>query len=503
MIRKRLCFWLVLMLALAPATALWAKTLKVASFTADVPAITSLDTSFDPDSYIIITQIFDSLVHIDLDGKRTPALATSWTLVDDTTYEFELRKGVKFHNGEEFDAQAVKYTYETIVDPKTKAGNAWIMNTIKEVEIIDPFKVRIKLTHPDGLFLYRLNLFGSIAPPKYIREVGLDGFNKKPVGTGPFKFVSWDKGKEIVLAKNPGYWKEGVPNYDELVFKILPQDKWADALVAGDVDLITDVPPGDISKTEANTNLKTMHRLVLQSYWVLLKNQGPLADVRVRQALNYAVNKDRLIKAQGGGHGAAMASLGMQKEVGQNTELAPYAYDPEKAKSLLAEAGYSNGFTLKAISISEAGPLNATIREDLSKVGVNVDLEAVSRPEWAKKVIVGKMQGTPYPGDMAINLVDNPIVDMAFHAGLFLASPSPWSFLNDPEFDKKFQWALFMASPDKHVPALRTLDQYIHDQALMLFTFQTDRYFAMKKDVTVSNVGLNGHIDYVVFSEAK
>ena len=501
--RKQLCFWLVLIMALLPGAALRAKTLKVASFVSDVPGITSLAPTFDPDSSTVFTQIFDSLVHIDLDGKRIPALATSWNLVDDTTYEFELRKGVKFHNGEDFDADAVKYTYETIINPDMKMGCAWILNTIKEVEVIDPFRVMIRLKHPDGLFLYRLSMFGSIAPPKYIKEVGLDGFNKNPVGTGPFKFVAWNKGKDIVLAKNPNYWKEGVPVYDELVFKILPQDKWVDGLISGDLDLITDVPPKDIARVEANSDLKTVHRLVLQSYWVLLKNQGPLADVRVRKALNYAINKEELIKAQGGGYGAPMASLGMQREVGRNPDLTPYPYDVEKAKSLLAEAGYPNGFPLKAISIAEAAPLNAAIREDLSKIGVNVEIETVTRPEWALKVVVGKMNGAPYKGDMAINLVDNPIIDMAFHAGLFLDSSSPWAFLNDPAFDKKFEWALLMASMDKHVPALQSLDQYIHDEALMLFTFQTERFFAMKKDVTIPNIGLNGHIDYGVFSEAK
>lgn len=480
-----------------------ARTLNVVNFGGDVPGITSLDRSFDPDSYSVITQIFDSLVHVDLDGKRVPGLATSWKLVDKTTYEFTLRKGVKFHNGEAFDAQSVKFTYEAVVDPATKSGNAWILGTIKSVEVVDPYKVRIKLNHPDGMFLFRLAMFGSIAPARYVQEVGLQEFYKKPVGTGPFKFVSWEKGKEIVLEKNPDYWQAGVPNIDKLVFKIIPEDKWLEALEKGEVDLITSVSPDQLEAVKSNPDIKAMNRLVLQGYWVELRNKGPLADVKVRQALNYAVDKTKMIQMQGAGMGIPLASLGKVGEIGKDPSLRPYPHDPEKAKALLKEAGQGGGFTIKALCINYAKPLAKSIMEDLEKVGVKVDMEFVSRPEWAKRVVVGKITGNPYDGDMAINLVDNPVVNLAFHAGLFLASPSPWSLMNDPEFDKKYQWALFMADLKQHVTALKALDKYIHENAMMLFTFQPERIFAMKKDVSIPGIGINGHVDYDVFSKAK
>ncbi|MBF0549655.1 MAG: ABC transporter substrate-binding protein [Deltaproteobacteria bacterium] len=480
-----------------------AKTLNVVCFGADVPGITSLDQSFDPDSYTVITQIFDSLVHLDLDGKRIPGLATSWKLVYDKTYEFDLRKGVKFHNGEDFDASAVKFTYEKVADPAAKTGNAWILNTIQEVKIVDPYKVQIKLKQPDGMFLFRLSMFGSIAPPKYIQQVGMDGFNKKPVGTGPFKFVEWEKGKKIVLEKNPNYWQAGMPSVDQLIFDIIPADQSVDALLSGKVDLVTNINPKDMEKINANPKYKTMKRLVLQGYWVMLKNKGPLANVTVRKALNYAVNKDNLIKVQGGGLGLPLASLGKKGELGKNNEITPYPYDVAKAKSLLAEAGYANGFTIKALSIKEAAPLSQAIVDDLAKIGVKVDMELVSRPEWAKRVVVARMQGNPYPGDMTINLVDNPIVDLDFHAGLFLASSSPWSLINDPEYDKKFTWSLLVPSLGEHLAALQQVDKYIHDNAMMIFTFQPERVFGLKKEITIPNIGLTGHDDYFVFSQAN
>ena len=480
-----------------------AKSLKVVNFTADVPGITSLDQSFDPDSYSVITQIFDSLVHIDLDGKKQPALAVKWRLVNPTKYEFLLRKGVKFHNGEAFTAAAVKYTYDMILDPQNKAGNNWILNTIKSVEVKGPHKVHINLNHPDGMFIFRLSMFGSIAPPKYIKEVGLKKFMENPVGTGPYKFHKWVKGKQILLKKNPNYWKKGVPTLDELDFKIVPENKWVDELLSGNVDVITNVAPGDVKKLTGNSNIKLVKRRVLQGYWVMMRNRGPLAKLEVRKALNHALDKKKMIQRQGGGQGVPLASLGKIGEIGKNTKLKPYKYDAKLAKSMLAKAGLGSGFTLKAIVIEQARPLAESIKEDLAAIGVNLELEIVSRPVWAGRVIVGKITGKPYQGDLAINLVDNPIMDLAFHAGLFLASASPWSLNNDPAFDKKFVFALLRAKLNDHVNELKKLDKYIHDNAMMLFTMQPVRIFAMKKNVGIKKIGVNGHVDYYVFTDVK
>ncbi len=488
-------------LSINPATE--GQTLRAVNFASDVPGITSLDPSFDPDSYSVICQIFDSLVHIDLDGKRLPGLAVSWRLVDDKTYEFKLRQGVTFHNGEVFDAASVKYTYETVIDPASRAGNAWIMNTIAAVEIINPYRIRIKLKHPDGMFLYRLSMFGAIAPVKYIQKVGLEAFKQKPVGTGPFSFVEWRKNDKIVLKKYEKYWQVGMPTIERLIFKILPENQWMEALKTGQVDVVTNLHPKYIKEIDANPDLKTMKRLVLQGYWVMLKNSGPLANLKVRQAMNYAVDKQKLIQVQGSGLGKPLVSLGKKGEIGKNPSLAGYPYNPAKAKQLMVESGYDGGFTLKALTISQATDLSHALVEDLAKIGITVNLEVVSRPEWAKRIIMGKIQGNPYDGDMAINLVDNPIIDMAFHAGLFLASPSPWSLTKDETFDKKYQYALFMAAFEKHINALKLLDKYIHDKALMLFTFQPERVFALRKGVTLPGIGINGHIDYIVFSQAQ
>jgi len=500
--KKLICIVVICLLSLVSAQ-VFAKTLRVANFSSDVAGLTSLDQSFDPDSYTIITQIFDSLIHIDLKGNLVPGLATSWKLIDNQSYEFELRKNVKFHNGEPLTADCVKYTYETVINPETKAGNSWILSSIKNVEVIDTHHLKINLNHPDGMFLFRLSMFGSIVPVNYIKTNGLAHFMANPIGTGPFIFSSWEKGKQIVLKKNPDYWETGFPIYDELVFKIMPEDQWVDALKKDQVDVVTNVHPNTMADIISDGRFKTMQQLVLQGYWVMLRNQGPLADLNVRKALNHAVDKNKLIKIQNGGIGTPLVSLGKLGETGKNSKLKDFGYSPIIAQILLEKAGFKEGFKLKGLTIKGAEPLALSIKEDLSKVGIDLQLEVVSTLEWAKRVIVGKITGHPYDGDLAINLVDNPIVNLAFHAGLFLASGSPWSLTNDPEFDKRFQTALFQPDEKEHVMQLEQLDKYIHDQAMMLFTFQPQRVFAMKKDVSLPDIGINGHVDYFVFSHAK
>ena len=479
-----------------------AKTLRVINFSSDVPGITSLGKTFDPDSYSVSTQLFDSLVHIDLDGKIVPALATSWKLINDTTYEFTLRRNVSFHNGEKFTSAAVKFTYDAVLDPKNQTGNAWIMGTIKRVEVMDSHKVRIHLKHPDGMFIFRLSMFGAIAPPGYIGKVGLEGFFQKPIGTGPFKFVSWESGKEIVLEKNTGYWEKGTPKVEKLIFKIVPEKNWASALLSNKVDVITNIPRGAIKAVEKSPNFQIMKREVLQGYWVLLSDKGVLKDIRIRQALNYAVDKKKMIRAQAGGLGTPLASLGKSGEIGKNKKLKPYPLDISKAKSLLQQSGHSN-ITLTNLAILPAKPLVQSITQDLKKIGITVKTTFVSRPEWAKQVVVGKITGKPYQGDMAINLVDNPIMDLAFHAGLFLASPSPWSLISDPTYDGMFQKALFKSKLAEHTAALEELDRYIHDNAMMLFTFQPVRMFGVSNRVKLPSIGINGHVDYYIFSKAQ
>ncbi|MCW8876821.1 MAG: ABC transporter substrate-binding protein [Kangiellaceae bacterium] len=484
-----------------------AETLRVVYFSKDVPAIAPLFPAFDPDSYAVISQIFDSLVHFDLDGNITPALAVSWRQESDLVWVFKLRKGVSFHNGEKFDGHAVKFTYEAALNPETKAGNAWILSSIKSIEVNpeDPHEVTITTHFPDGMFLNRLNLFGSVCPPKYIKKVGLKQFFQRPVGTGPYKFKAWSRGQSIELEKNENYWNRPLPYIPRLVFNIIPEDKWIEQFVAGNIDFLPNLAGNQttIIKKKAHGKVKILKRKVLSGYWVLLNNRGPLADKRVRLAMNYAINKKHLVTYADFSNAVPLASLGKTGEFGANPELKPYEYNPVQAKGILKSTEVKLPIKLKVIVADIAAPIGKIIRSNLAAVGIETDMSIVPRSEWAEKVVNFKIQtGQPSDYDLAINLVDNPIYNLAFHAGLFLHSESPWSLLQDSQFDQKFIHALQSADRETHRKRLEALDAYIHEEALMLFTTQRIITAAVRKGVDIPKYGLNGHLGYFVLTTA-
>ena len=482
--------------------------LRVAYFSRDLPGIDPLSPTFDPDSYSVIAQIFDSLVYGDLDGNRQPGLALSWKRLEPTVWQFDLRKGVTFHNGEPFDNRAVKVTYDTALNPKRQAGNAWILNSIKEVRLDpkDPYRVYIETHFPDGMFLNRLSMFGSICPPQYLAEVGFEGFARHPIGTGPYMFSAWEKGEYIELKRNPNYWSPGMPKIERVRFLILPEDQWVDAFLAGKVDFLPNLAGNQTTRlmTEAKGRATILKRLVLSGYWTVIRNQGPLADKRVRKALNLALNKEALVTYADKGNAHPLSSLGAQGAYGANPRLVPYGYDPEAARRLLMEAGVQLPLKMKAIVADIAAPVAKIMRHDFAQVGIDLKLDIVPRVEWSNRLTIHKMtHGEPIDYDLAINLVDNPIYSLAFHAGLFLHSTSPWSLLSDRKFEKRFEYALMVADPEEHRKRLEDLDQYIRDEALMVFTTQRVITAAVSPSIRIPKFGMSGHLDFLTLTTAE
>jgi len=486
----------------------YADEIKIAYFTQDPPGIDPLSHSFDPDSYSVIAQIFDSLVYMDLDGNFKPALATSWKQVSQTQWHFTLRQGVKFHNGEAFNAEAVKFTFDYILNPKNNTGNRWIFNTLKSVKTIkgSPFEVIFETHFPDGMFLNRFHLFGSICPPGYIKSKGFQHFQNHPVGTGPFQFSQWQKGQQITLVKNERYWQSDIPHLSRIKYVFMPPSQWIEGFKNEQIDFIPNLSGNHTTKLMRSSmgKARIVKRPVLASYWALLKNQGALADISVRKALNLAVNKTDIIKFADFGNAIPMASLGKKGEFGANPDLSPYEYDPQLATELLKKANVKLPLRLKVLVADVAEPTAKIIQSNLRQIGVHLNLEVVSRSEWARKIVVHKMvTGTSADYDMVINFVDNPIYNIAFHAGLFLNSTSPWSLLDSPEFDAKFEHALKVADPNLHQARLIALDKYIHDNALMIFTSQKIITAAVRKKFDIDKFGGNGHLGYEILSQAK
>ncbi len=329
--------------------------------------------------------LYDSLVFIDDEGELQPALATDWTISDDgTEYVFELREGVTFHNGEPFTAEAVVATWETGMDDSNDySGNFTIADS---VEAMDDYTVRITTPEPNAVFLTQVAINWSIVPPEYIREVGLDAFAQDPVGTGPFRFVSRAAGDRIVMEANPDYWAEGLPRVDRLVYRVIPDASTRLAAVrTGDIDVANRLTADQVSALEGNDDIEVISYLNDRVYYVGFKNIGagegsPIEDRRVRQALNYGLDRFGINQAVFSGQANAAPGFIVEGNLGYNAEtMEPFPYDPERARELLAEAGYPDGFEI-AMGCPADGYININevcqaIASSLGRIGVDVEVD--------------------------------------------------------------------------------------------------------------------------------
>jgi peptide/nickel transport system substrate-binding protein len=483
-----------------------AAELRVAYFSQDPPSINSLSPSFDPDSYAVISQIYDPLVMFDLEGEPQAALATKWLQETPTQWRFWLRKQVSFHDGTPFSGQDVVDTFNYILNPKNNAGNRWIFNTIKSVELDpnDPYQVIIHTLFPDGMFINRLNMFSAILSGKDIKK-GLGYIESYPNGTGPFRFKHWQRGKEIGLIRSESHWNKTLVGDLDVCFVILPKEQWVSSLLAGKIDF---VPNLDGSLTydvmqKGQGFVSILKRPILSGYWTLLKNKGPLANKEVRKALNYAVNREDIVKFADHGNALPMASLGKVGEFGRNEKLVPFKYDPELAIKILKKYNLHGKITLKILAADVAELVAKIVAVNLRSVGVDVNLDIVSRSEWSRKVIGTKLvTGKRADYDIVINLVDNPIYHLGFHAGLFLNSSSPWSLLHSEAYDELFISAMMAETSLEHEAKLKKLDRYIQENALMLFTSQRIITAAYRNEFYIETYAKNGHLDYYVLSNA-
>jgi len=323
-----------------------------------------------------------------------PGLAESWVVSKDgLRYAFKLRKGVSFHDGTPLDAEAVKFSIERQINPEhpfNKLGKYPFANfffgNIKAVEVVDPLTVEFVLKEPRASFLAVLTAgAASIVSPTAVRKYGQD-YALTPVGTGPFKYVSWERGQRVVLEKNPSYWRFPV-KLERVIYRPIVEDQARlTELLTGALDLIVGTPPDYVGQLEANPKVTLLKQVGAHVWYLGINNQKkPYDDKRVRQALNYAVNKDAIVRDVLKGTGSLSVGPVLPKTWGADGGLKPYPYDPERAKKLLAEAGYPGGFTT-TLWVPESGSgmqspvaMSTVIQSNLKAVGVNVSLQTM---EW-------------------------------------------------------------------------------------------------------------------------
>ena len=359
----------------------------------------------------ILMNMYDGLVRYKSGTLEVePALATSWTIsADGTEYTFKLRRGVKFHDGSDFDAADVEFNFDRMLDenhPYHHTGPfplSFFFSAVEDVEAVDAATVRFKLNAPYAPFLSNLAYpTGLIVSPKSVREHDKE-FGRNPSGTGPFKFAEWESNAKVVVTRNADYW-DGAPSLEAVVFRPITDGNTRVAeMLSGGLDVMVEIPPDSVA--QFNGNGFNLLEQAGPHLWFLILNakEGPFTDKRVRQAINYAIDKKTLVEQVL--QGTAEVASGPTPPAfswAYNESLQPYPYDPEKAKQLLQAAGHENASLTFYVTEGGSGmldpvPMGTAIQADLAKVGVDVKIETY---EW--NTFLGKVNpGLEGKADMA------------------------------------------------------------------------------------------------------
>jgi peptide/nickel transport system substrate-binding protein len=465
-------------------------------------AMGSLTPDLDPLQYntppntFPMELFYDSLTSIDTaDGsvKVVPNLAVSWDRVDDTTWDFELEKGLKFSNGEPVDATSVKATADFVLDPDNAKGQTTRLNTIDEVEVVDADTLRVHTTAPDPLLPARMSVL-PVLPAKAFAAGDEMAFYADPIGTGPWKVDEWVSGEKLVIVPNEDAFG-GAPALDKITFTVIPEaSSRVAALRSGDVDIVHKLPTDQMSSVE-DAGARVVSAVESGTYVVdAIADSGPLADVRVRQALNYAIDKDGLVEGIMGGLGEVdAAQFSNPGFTGHCDDIEPYPFDPDKARELLKEAGYADGLDLTMQTsngyILNDGLLAEAISEMLADVGVNVDLDIMEYSTYLDAFYDQKQRADLY----AWRASNNPFFDADLAMQFWMTdNPVHPTAYSNPEYDRVFTQSRSELDETRRGELVCQASDILREDAPVIFGLHVPDVWAASDDVATFEVGQDG-----------
>ena len=362
----------------------------------------SLDRYFNTarEGMIVSRQICDDLLYRDPDTlEYKPLLAKSFKWIDNTTMEFELRRGITFHNGEKFDADDVVYTINFVSNPDNKVLVQRNVNWIDRAEKLGPYKVKLYLKEPFPSALEYLAGNIPIYPNEYYAKVGPKGFGMKPVGTGPYMVVEHEVGKKIVFERNKNYFKDspkGQPSIGRLVQRTIPEETtMAAELMTGGLDWIYQVPKDQADNLANVPNVQVLKAETMRVGWLVMDAAGrtgdnPFQKLAVRKAVSHAIDREGISRNLVGGQSRVIHSHCFPTQFGCTDDVIKYDYDPAKAKKLLSEAGYPKGFEIDLHGYRNRPYAEAMIG-NLQAVGIKANLKYLKYSALREKVMGGKV----------------------------------------------------------------------------------------------------------------
>ena len=449
------------------------------------PASLDPHVSTASNDFRIAVNVYDGLVR-NTPGtlEIEPALATDWTISDDgLEYTFNLREGVTFHDGTPFNADAVKFNFDRMLDenhPFASTGPfplAFFFSSIESVEVVDDLTVKFTLNEPFAPLMSNLaSPSGLIVSPAAVEQHGAD-YGRNPVGTGPFKFEEWQSNTRVVVSRNEDYW-DGPAPLEAVIFRpIADANTRVAEMLSGGIDVLLETPPDNVAQFRDDANFQLKEAVGPHVWYVMLNaKEGPFADKLVRQAVNYAVNKESLVNDVL--QGTADVSAGPIPPAfnwAYNEEVAPYPYDPEKARELLAEAG-AEGASLTFL-VTEGGsgmldpvPMGTAIQADLAAVGLDVEIQTYEWNTFLSEVNPG-LEGKADMAEMAWMTTDPDT--LPFLTLRTAAFPDQGgfnsSYYSNPEVDALLDQARVSTDPEERGELYRQVQALVHEDAPWLF----------------------------------
>ena len=430
-------------------------------------------------------QLYSELFRFDAKGAVQPDLVASYEQPTPTTYVFHLRPNLKFSDGSPLTATDVAFTFERIADAKVGAYLRTLLAAVQSADVVDPQTVKVTLSAPDAVFVTLLALPQAAIVSKAFTLAHNDDLKAAVLGEGPYVLGEWQRGVQLTVTRNPNYYQRGLPRTPEIRFVFYPDDnsRFA-ALESGAVDMIEYVPWQDISAIRANPEFGYQGTNGPFMYLQFNVTQAPFNDARVRRAIGYAIDRDAIVKTAFFGRGTPIYGLPITKG---NLAYDPaldhyYTYDPAKAKQLLEEAGFPNGFTATLLSTSQYGMLKDTaqvVQQNLNAIGEHVTL---ALPDWATRIATGNAGRYQFAASGSVgDYTDPDFLTVYFHSG-----PTYYNYTtgyDDATMDAMLSMARGMLDPAGRKAMYGRIARKALDDAAYIFLNYREQGYAYKKGV--------------------
>jgi peptide/nickel transport system substrate-binding protein len=461
--------------------------LRIAQPSAPLTLDGSLNSSIvDRNIYL---SLFDTLLTLKWVGGKpviAPKLAVKWTAIHRQVWRLKLRHGVTWQNGDPFTADDVKFTIDRVLNPANHSSQLSFYKVINSAKVIDKYTIDLNTNGPQATVPIRLTLYPMV-PGKYISEVGDQGFAAHPVGTGPYKFGDYVPNGHLTLAANPNYWG-AKPKWNSVTFDFIPSPaSRVAALQSGAVDLVVNVPPDSVATLAQTHGIKVATQPIARTMILYMDtvHGGPLAKQSVRQAINYGLDRGGIVRSLFG-RGQLVSSTVPPQFLGYDAKLKPYPYNPTRAKQMLANAGYPNGFTVTLRHTNGYYPADTLIAqavaEQLGRIGIKIN-DVGSEAATYFGDFLGQSKKSSSDPYLFLGSWGAPVFDSGVNFADTLISNGPVKLWSNRTFDKYVAKGLTTTNDAKRAAIYNHAQSIIYSLAPVAFLWQVNDTFAMRSNL--------------------